>query len=308
MILNLSVKDIKSVGACIILSLILLYVYEFPYKKYATIFNEKEVVVERLTSIDKQLDNFEETKLKVAEQEPKIKEIVAGYKDFIVSNDELINNYKSKVVSVLKQYNVTEFEESIKSLQDNNANIVLEFSFNITYDKIYRILFDIEKFSIISKLDCTSNTVIFECSPILYSPALNDYFLGRQAQNIDDILKKGLFYEVADNVIKSVDIGYIPTLKDLLPTPRNPFVKSAEKEIVKEKAVKKTIVVKDTVTLPKFSLDGILYDEQNPVAIIEGNLYHVGSFYKKTVRIKNINPNSVDVEYSGKVFKIKMLN
>lgn len=306
--LNLSVKDIKSIVACIILSIIMIYVYKFPYQKYTAMFDEKEIVVNRLDSIDKQLDNFEETKLKVAEQEPKIKEIVSGYKDFIVSNDELINNYKSKVVSVLKQYNVTDFKESIKSLQDNNANIVLEFSFNISYDKLYRLLFDIEKFSIISKLDCTENNVVFECSPILYSPALNDYFLGRQTQNINDILKKGLFYEVANNVIASVDIGYVPTLKDLLPTPRNPFVKSVEKNIVKEKVAVKQNIVKDTVTLPKFSLDGILYDEQNPVAIIEGNLYHVGSVYKKNVKIKNINPSSIDVEYSGKIYKIKMLN
>ena len=301
-------KDIKSIVGCIILLLILLYVYEFPYKKYATMFNEKEVVSERLGSIDKQLDNFEETKLKVAEQEPKIKEIVSGYKDFIASNDELINNYKSKIVSVLKQYNITDFKQEIKSLQDNNANIVLEFSFNITYDKMYRILFDIEKFSIISKLDCDDNSVVFECSPILYSPTLNDYFFGRQTQNINDILSKGLFYEVAENVIKSVDIGYMPTLKDLLPTPRNPFVKSAEKEIAKPQVIAKRVVVKDVATLPKITLDGILYDERNPVVIIEGNLYHVGSFYKKNIKIKNINSSSIDVEFAGKIYKIKMLN
>jgi hypothetical protein len=96
----------------------------------------------------------------------------------------------------------------------------------------------------------------------------------------------------------------MPTLKDLLPIPRNPFVKYIEKD----KVVVKRKVVRNVVSLPKFSLDGILYDKQNPVAIIEGNLYHVESVYKKSVKIKKINPSSIEVEYSDKIFKIKMSN
>lgn len=309
MILKLSAKDIKSIIACFGLSLVMVYVYEVPFKKYRGILNEKEIVVDRLQNIEKQLDNFQETKLRLSEKEQKLNEIVSAYKEFIVSNDELINNYKAKIISVLKQYDITEFKESIKSLQDNNSNIVLEFDFNITYDKLYRLLFDIEKFSVISKVDYANNNVVFECSPVLYSPVLNDYFLGRQAQNVNDILKKGLFYEVANKVIASVDgMGYIPTLKDLLPTPRNPFLKSVERNVVKPKTAVKQTVVKDVVRAPEITLDGILYDEQNPVAIIDGNLYHVGNLYKKNVKIKKINPSSIEVEYSGKTFKIKMLN
>lgn len=308
MILRLSSRDIKSLIACFLMFGVLVYVYEFPFKKYKELFSEKTNVIDRLKNIDKQLDNFRETKIKVAEQEQKINEISLLYKDFLVSNAELINEYKTKVISILKQYEVYEFKESITSLKDNNADIRMEFSFYAPYDKLYRILFDMEKFSVISKLECAPNGVLIECGPYLHSSNLNDYFLGRQTQNINDIMKKGFFYEVAERVIASVNVGYIPTIKDLLPTPRNPFVKAAEK-IAQKETTQKTGAPKEVVrTLPSFQLDGILYDQANPVAIIEGNLYHVGGVYKKEIKIKKINPNSIDVEYYGKNYKIKMLN
>ncbi len=308
MILKLSSRDIKSLTACFLVLGVLVYVYEGPFKKYKELFNEKTNVIDRLKNIDKQLDNFRETKIKVAEQEQRINEISLLYKDFLVSNAELINEYKGKVINVLKQYEVYEFKESIKSLQDNNADIRMEFSFSAPYDRLYRILFDMEKFSVISKFECGVNGVVIECGPYLHSSNLNDYFLGRQTQNINDIMKKGLFYEVADRVITSVNVGYIPTIKDLLPTPRNPFVKAAEKAAPKETVVKTNVPREVVRTLPAFQLDGILYDQDNPVAIIEGNLYHVGGVYKKEIKIKKISPNSIEVEYYGKIYKIKMLN
>ncbi|MFA7073787.1 MAG: hypothetical protein WC234_01200 [Endomicrobiaceae bacterium] len=281
-------------------------IYVFVYSKYSNMLNEKKVIYNRFNDINMQLNDFSSIQRSIDEQKEKINETISEYQDYFVPNDEIINRYKVQIIKLLKQYEIKVKDENIKQIQKDDNNIVLTLELKAAYDQIYKFLFDIEKFSSVTVVSVSYNgNVTIECSPVLYSSSVNDYFSGREEQSIDEISAKGYFKEISDKIFSAMDVGYIPTWRDLLPVPRNPFISG----FVKEKKVKKVVASRPVIVreLPSIVLEGIMYEAKNPIVIIEGKLYPEGSVYKGA-KIVRIDQNSININFYGKKYTIKMLN
>ena len=163
-----------------------------------------------------------------------------------------------------------------------------------------------ERFSNISDLQFSYlGDVSFKCSPYLYSQEINDYFAGRKELSMSEMEADGYFKEISDKVIEEMNIGEYATWKDLFPVPKNPlFPGYVRKKNVSSKTKEKKIFR----PLPAgINLEGVMYESNIPIAIIDGKLFRVGNIHKG-VRIVKINKNNVDVEYYGNIFKLKMAN
>ena len=124
--------------------------------------------------------------------------------------------------------------------------------------------------------------------------------------SMGEIEASGYFKEISDKVISEMNIGEYATWKDLFPVPRNPLFPG----FIKKKASSggKGGGKKVYKPLPSgIVLQGVMYESNVPIAIIDGKLFKVGSVHKD-VRIVRINKNNVDVEYYGNIFKLKMAN
>lgn len=290
----------------VIFIVIMSLIYVFVYSKYNNMLNEKKIIYNRFNDINMQLNDFSNIQRSIDEQKDKINEIISEYDDFFIPNDEIVNRYKVQIITLLKQYEIQVADDNVKQIQKDN-NIVLSLNLKATYDQVYKFLFDIEKFSTVSNVTISyTGNVTIDCSPVLYSSSINDYFSGRVEQSIDEISAKGYFKEISDKIFASMDVGYIPTWRDLLPVPRNPFISG----FVKEKVVKKTVSTSQPVVvreMPTIVLEGIMYETKNPIVIIDGQLYPEGSIYKGAKIIK-IDQNSISVNHYGKIYTIKMLN
>ena len=94
---------------------------------------------------------------------------------------------------------------------------------------------------------------------------------------------------------------------------RSPFVpyKESPKPAMKTPASnKKTSPAQAIVNPPPISINGIMWNSSNPVAIInftDGSsiVAKKGQMLKGNILVKNIDKNQVEVEYSGKSFLIK---
>ncbi|MDD5102388.1 MAG: hypothetical protein PHH62_05335 [Endomicrobiaceae bacterium] len=267
--------------------------------------NEKKIIYDRFNAINMQLNDFSNIQRSIDEQKDKITEIISEYEDFFIPNDEIVNRYKVQVIKLLKQYEIQSTDDNIKQIQKEGNNIVLTLNLKATYDQVYKFLFDIEKFSTVSNVTMSyTGNVTIDCSPVLYSSSINDYFSGRVEQSIDEISAKGYFKEISDKIFSSMDVGYVPTWRDLLPVPRNPFISGFVKKKVVQKYVSQPVISR---AVPVIVLEGIMYETKNPIVIIEGQLYPKGAIYKGAKIIK-IEQNSITVDFYGKNYTIKMLN
>jgi hypothetical protein len=94
---------------------------------------------------------------------------------------------------------------------------------------------------------------------------------------------------------------------------RSPFVpyKELPKPAIKTQVIaKKTSSAQAIVNPPPISINGIMWNPSNPVAIINFNdgssiVAKKGQMLKGNILVKNIDKNQVEVEYTGKSFLIK---
>lgn len=291
---------------------IFVAIYQTSYLKYKNILNERKDVYRRFCDINSQLDDFENIQSNMRDQKNKMEEIFSIYENYYKTNDEIINSYKPMIEEFLMQHEVNITSSTIKQEinEEDKNKLVLVLSFQTTYDQLYQLLFDIERFSTVSDLKVSYlGDVSFKCSPNLYSQEINDCFSGRIDQSRGEIEATGYFKEISDKIIFEINnFGEYSTWKDLFPVPRNPLFPGYVKKkavVVKKKKVAPVVVAKP---LPAdITLEGVMYENQTPIAIVDGKLLKVGSVHKGA-RLVKINKNNVDFEYYGKIYKVRMEN
>ncbi len=284
---------------------IFLLVYIFFYSQYSSEFKSKKDIYDKFDAINMKLEGFAQIEQGIEQNKKKINEITSLYEGYFVSNADIINNHKAMLIKLFNNSEIPLKKESVVQVSDNDS-IKLLFKFDAPYEQFYKLLFDIEKISKVSNISMNKNGEIsMECRPHLYSAPVSDFFSGRENDIRDEVASSGYFEEISGKILNSMNVGRILSLKDLLPIPRNPFYH--ESLANKSEETGKTKKSKGTVfrNLPPIVLDGIMYEEKNPIVIIEGKLYHKGQTYRK-MKIVKINQSSVEVEYYGKVYSIKM--
>lgn len=287
-------------------------IYNTYFLKNKKILNERTDVYKRFCDINSQLDDFENIQNNMKDQNTKLEEIFSIYENYYKTNDEIISSYRSMIEDFLSQHEINIKNDTIKqeiSEEDKNK-LVLALSFQTSYDQLYQLLFDIERFSTVWDLKVSYlGEVSFKCTPNLYSQEINDYFSGRRDLSMGEIEATGYFKDISDKIISEINsFGEYPTWKDLFPVPRNPlfpgYVKKKDVVVVKKKKVA-PVVVKP---LPSdIKLEGVMYENKTPIAIVDGRLLKVGSIHKGA-RLVKINKNNIDFEYYGKIYKVKMEN
>ena len=286
----------------VVLSLIVAYlVYNFIYFKCNKECSERKAVYERFHSISAELDDFGSIQMKMDELNDSLAEMFTIYKDTFYSNEQNVNAYKERILVLLKETGISVKDENIiQENKDNSVEITLKLK--ASYQKICKFLFELERYSKIASLTMDyENNVEIKVTPILFSSEVNDSFSGRNTVDFidDDVRKAGYFKEISDKIFKTKDVGYIQTWRDFEPIPETPFY-----FFVQEKPVKTTVV---TGTKPTIVIDGIMYEKQRPMVIIEGKFYYVGDVYNGS-KIVQINVNNIKVNSKGSVFTIKMEN
>ncbi|WP_413854556.1 hypothetical protein [Candidatus Ruminimicrobium bovinum] len=301
-------KTLFFVINAIVFFMVLMFVYNFVYLRALSGYKDSKKTYKSLKSANLDLSGFNKMKANVDERQPVYDETFDKYKDTFITNDEIIHDYENKVVDILTNNEIKKFTKSVQYVLDENEmkNISLNLNFNIPYDNLYFLLFDIEKFSTINKFFMTNNSdVVFECRPILHEIELDEFFMGRSGYiSTDKSLNDEDFKKVYDKLVRLDNLN-IPSWRDLLPVPRNPFILNISPE--KAKALKKKME-KPKQTPAKIKdiyIEGILFEKNAPVCVIEGNVYRTGSVYKKDVKIIRILKNGIIVQYKGYNYKIK---
>jgi len=286
---------------------LLLFVYRFIYLSSLVDYRTSKQTYSTLKSANLDLSEFDNMKKNIEEQQPVFQETFEKYKDSFITNDELIHDYENKINDILKNNEVLKSSKSVQYILDDNEmkNILLNLNFNVPYDNVYFALFDIEKFSIISKFYMTNNyDVKMECKPILHEIELDEFFMGRSGYISTDKTLSNEDFKNLYNKLDKLSRFNIPTWRDLLPVPRNPFILNLTPEQLK--ALKKPAKPKGLPAKIKgIYIEGILFEKNAPVCVIEGNLYRTGSFYKDDVKIIRIVKNGIVVNYKGFNYKIK---
>lgn len=287
----------------LVVSLIVAYfVYDFVYFKAKKECNDRKAVYERFNSISAEIDDFGSIQMKMDELKDSLTEMFSIYKDTFYSNEQNVNAYKVRILELLKETEIPVKEEDI--VQENKDNTVeITLKLKTSYQKICKFLFELERYSKVLSLKMDyENNVEMKATPILFSTEVNDSFSGRNTIDFidDDVRKAGYFKEISDKIFKAKDVGYIQTWRDFEPIPETPFY-----VYVVEKKAKVAAPV--AVSKPSIVIDGIMYEKQKPMVIIEGKFYYVGDVYKGS-KITQINVNNIKVNTSGTVFTIKMEN
>lgn len=291
---------------------IFVAIYNNYYLKNKKILNERKDVYKRFCDINSQLDDFETTRTNMKDQEAKLSEIYSIYDNYYKTNDEIISSYRSLIEDFLSQHEIRISSGTItQEINDEDRNkLVLVLSFQTTYDQLYQLLFDIERFSTVWDFKVSYlGDISFKCTPNLYSQEINDYFSGRTDLSMGEIEATGYFKEISDKIMSEMNIGDYATWKDLFPVPRNPlfpgYVKKKEVVVKKKRVLAPTVVVKP---LPSdIRLEGVMYENKTPIAIVDGKLLKVGSIHKGA-RLVKINKNNIDFEYYGRIYKVRMEN
>ena len=291
----------------IIFAGIFFAIYNFYYLEKKAILRDKTNIYNKFYNIKVQVDDFDNIRNNIKDQEYRLEEIFAIYNDYYKTNDEIVNSYRDLVEDFLKQHEIKITSTTITQEMGDGSNMVLLLSFKTSYDILYQLIFDMERFSNISDLQFSYlGDVSFKCSPYLYSQEINDYFAGRKELSMGEMEADGYFKEISDKVIAEMNIGEYATWKDLFPVPKNPFFPGYVYR--KDISSKKKGTAKVYKPLPSgIVLQGVMYESNVPIAIIDGSLFKEGAVHKG-VKIVKINKNNVDVEYYGNIFKLKMAN
>ena len=176
-----------------------------------------------------------------------------------------------------------------------------------SYNKICKFLFELERYSKVNSIvmDYKDNVEI-KASPILFSAEINDCFSGRSSVDFidDEIRRAGYFKEISDKIDEVKDIGYIQSWRDFEPIPKSPFYYYYHVQPVKPAGGGGGGFIPSK---PSITIDGIMYEKQNPMVIINGKFYYKGDVVNRS-KIVQINKNSITVNHFGKMFTIKMEN
>ena len=288
----------------IIFFMLLIFVYRFVFSNSLYNYRSAKDTYLTLKSANLDLSEFDKMKQDIEDQQPLYQETFDKYQDSFITNDELIHDYEDKIAEVLKNNEILKFSKTVQYILDENEmkNILVGLNFNASYDNVYFALFDIEKFSVINKFFMLStNDVKMECHPILHEGELDEFFMGRSGYaSTENTLSTDDFKKHYERLMELNNLN-IPSWKDLLPVPRNPFAVTMAtgkgKALVKPKQM--------PAKIKNIYIEGILFEKNAPVCVIEGNLYRTGSFYKNDVRIERILKNGIIVKYKGFNYKIK---
>ena len=281
--------------------------YVFVYSKYAGIRSEKKMVYEKYYDINKQLDDFANMQMKMNDQIDSLSEPFFVYEDTFYSNEQNKTAYKVKILDLLKSLGVNVGSESLVQEQTKDGNISMKIKINTEYERLCKFLFEIEKYSIIDNISVDyKGNIVIQVSPILFDEQTSDFFSGKSSIDLidDDVRKAGYFKEIADKIDEVKEIGEVNSWREFQPIPRNPFYYYVQpKKNTDTASVNKVSNAKQD----KIKIDGIMYDKQNPMVIIDGKFYYIGGTYKN-YKIVQINENNIKVNNSGKVYTIKIEN
>jgi hypothetical protein len=182
----------------------------------------------------------------------------------------------------------------------------MKITINTDYERLCRFLFEIERYSTVDNIEMNyKGDIVINTSPILFDDQINDCFSGRSSIDLidDDIKRAGYFKEIVDKIDSVKDIGEISSWREFQPIPRNPFYFYVPPKKTSGGSGNKVYYTK----LEKIPIDGIMYDKQKPMVIIEGKFYYVGSTYKNC-KIVQINENNIKVNHYGKIYTMRMEN
>jgi hypothetical protein len=296
---NYSNKDVMFVVARNIFFILLIAVaYQYLFQMLELQLREKISLRDKYQAISDDLDNFIKTNEGMYETKVRIEDSIASISAEYVPNQALSTSFRDRVFAVADEYSVKITSETLIRSENSN-DVVLSAGFNAKYSTIYKFFFALEMFSKISSFSINEKyDAVFECSPLLYGQRVDDFFSGR-IEARDDVSSSGYFKEIFSNAKEAVDtLGHIPSWRDVDPAPANPFY-----EYVPPKVVKKAkVVVKRRP--PEIIISGIIYDEINPIVIIDSKLYRQGDYYK-TVKIVSIKERTITVELDGDKYIIK---
>ncbi len=289
--------------------------YHYFYLKYAGIRDERKSVYEKFYNISKQLDDFVKIQTKMDEQKNSLSEPFFIYEDTFYSNEQNKTAYKVRILDLLKNLDITvkekvegeSDEESLVQEQTEDGNISMKITINTDYERLCKFLFEIERYSIVNKIDMDyKGNIVIVTSPILFDEQINDCFSGRSSVDLidDDIRKAGYFKEIVDKIEEVKDVGEINSWREFQPIPRNPFYYYVPPKKTKGTGGSGRPVYTKLENIP---IDGIMYDKQKPMVIIEGKFYYVGNTYKNC-KIVQINENNIKVNHYGKIYTMRMEN
>lgn len=288
-------------------------VYNYFYCKYDVIRNERKEVYEKFYNISKQLDDFVSIQTKIDEQKDSMLEYFSIYEDTFYSNEQNKTAYKVRILDLLKSLDITvkgkvegeSEEESLVQEQTEDDNVSIKITINTDYERLCKFLFEIERYSVVDKIEMNyKGNIVITSSPILFDEKINDCFSGRSSIDLidDDIRRSGYFKEISDKILKIKDLGELPSWRDFQPIPKNPFY-----FYIPPKKVKGTGGQVYYAKPDKINIDGIMYDKQKPIVIIDGKFYYVGNTYKNC-KIVQINENNIKVNCYGKIYTMRMEN
>ena len=126
-------------------------IYNNVYLKKKAILAERTDVYNKYYNVKVQVDDFDNIRNNMKDQEYMLDEIFSIYDGYYKTNDEIISSYKSMIEDFLVQHEVNVTSTTIQESSDGN-NLVLLLSFKMSYDRLYQLLFDIERFSSVSEL------------------------------------------------------------------------------------------------------------------------------------------------------------
>lgn len=284
----------------IILILIAVALFQYPYKIISTKLSEKTALQAKYQNIYDDLEQFETLNENMSETKLKIEDVISSFPGEYVPNSMLLSDYKDRVFSVAEEYSIKVTTETV-ARDEETGMITLSIGFNAKYEPVYKFLFAIEMFSKVHSFSIDGNSnVSVVCSPILYNTEIDSFFSGR-SEKMDDLRAAGYFKEIFKKSADTINsIGHIPSWRDIDPAPPDPFYEYIAPKVVK--AVKPKIIVKRKP--PKIEISGIIYDSTNPIVIIDGKLYRQGDFYK-TVKIIAIQERTITVELDGQKYIVK---
>jgi len=298
---NYSQKDvILVIIRNIFFALLIAGAWNYLFKPLEAQLKDKVALRDKYQSIYDDLKNFVKTNEAMYETKVKIEDIIASISAEYVPNQALATSIRDRVFAVADEYSVKISSEEL-TRPENSNNTILSVGFNAKYATIYKFFFALEMFSKISSFSIDEKyNVAFECSPVLYSPAVDNFFSGR-LEVMDDVRAAWYFKEIFAKAKSAVDsLGHVPSWRDIDPAPPNPFYEYVPpKAKVAGKAG--AVVVRKP---PDITISGIIYDEVNPIVIIDSKLYRQGDYYK-TVKIVLIKERTITVELDGQKYIIK---
>jgi hypothetical protein len=277
--------------------LLIAAAYRYLFQMLDAQLREKISLGDKYRAVYADLENFVKINEGMYETKVKIEDAIVSVSAEYVPNQAILTSIRDRIFAVADEYSVKITSES--GANSENSNGSLSIGFNAKYLTVYKFFFALEMFTKISSFSINEKyDVTFECSPILYSPEVDNFFSGR-IESRGDLASAGYFKEIFAKAQETVNsLGHIPSWRDVDPAPANPFYEYVPPKIVKK--VKPVVKRRP----PEITISGIIYDEINPIVIIDSKLYRHGDYYK-TVKIVAIKERTITVELDGEKYIIK---